>query len=168
MFQNLSLWRFTYLASEKHFIDYSVNFIEIKYQVQFTDIVKIFIKNFYEVVYGLQVAKIIIINIHTYAKVKTRITTVNNFKVTKLKNDKYLLAEIILMVIFNIPLQNLCVWHPSLLLLHEPLQWVFVFHRHQSSYTIWPNESCQHDFVLKWSESFKMIIKLLLIILNNN
>lgn len=51
------------------------------------------------------------------------------------------------------PLRNLCALHPSQSPLHEPPQWVFVFHRHQSSCTIWPNASCQLYFVSEWSVS---------------
>lgn len=75
---------------------------------------EIFVENFYEIVYGLQIAQIVIININTYTKIKARIATINDFKVAKLKmtdvkkqhrtdlNDK-----------FSLPPQSSYVWHPS-------------------------------------------------------
>lgn len=59
--------------------------VEIKDQVQFTHIVKIFIQHLNKVVDGFKVTQIIIIDIHTNAKIKTSISSVYDFEIAKLK-----------------------------------------------------------------------------------
>lgn len=46
---------------------------------------EIFVEHFDKVVDGFQVAKIVVVDVDAYAKVETRIATIDNFEVTELK-----------------------------------------------------------------------------------
>lgn len=87
MFQDFGLWCLSYLASEEHFVDHRVDFVKVKYQIQFAHIVEVFIEYLDKIMYCLQIAQIIVVHIDTYAEVQTRISAINNFEIAKLQKE---------------------------------------------------------------------------------
>lgn len=59
--------------------------IEIEHKIQFTHIMEVLIEDFYKVVYSLQVAEIVVIDVYTDAKIETSIPSIYNLEVAKLK-----------------------------------------------------------------------------------
>jgi hypothetical protein len=47
--------------------------------------VEIFVEYFDKIVYGLQIRQTVVVDVHTNAKVKTRIATIDDFKIAELK-----------------------------------------------------------------------------------
>ena len=71
-------------TSQEHFINYSVDFIEVEHKIQLTDIVKILVENLDKVVNSFEVVEVIIIDINADAEVETGVSSVDNFKVSEL------------------------------------------------------------------------------------
>lgn len=80
---------------------------------------EIFVEHFDKVMDGFQVAKIVVVDVDAYAKVETRIATIDNFEVTELKwNGKRNRIKInCLMLIGNVIFTNVKVKYLLLLTL---------------------------------------------------
>ena len=59
--------------------------VEIEHQIQFTHIVEVFIQHLNKIVNGFKVTQVIIINVHTNAKIETSVSSVYDFEITELK-----------------------------------------------------------------------------------
>lgn len=59
-------------------------FVEVEHQVQFTDIVEVFIEDLNEIVDSLQIAQVIVVYVHAYAEVQPRVPSVYYFEVPEL------------------------------------------------------------------------------------
>lgn len=49
---------------------------------------EVFVQNFYKVMNGLQIAQVIVVDIHTDAEVETRIASIYNFEIAKLHDGR--------------------------------------------------------------------------------
>ena len=58
--------------------------VEIENQVEFTDVVEIFIENFDKVVNGFQICQIVVCDIDTDTEVETSVTTIDYLEVSEL------------------------------------------------------------------------------------
>jgi len=84
LFQNFGLTRLADFSGQEHFIHNGIYLVEVEDKIELTNIMKILIEDLNKVVYGLQVVKIVIIDVHTDAEVEAGIATVHNLEVSKL------------------------------------------------------------------------------------
>lgn len=49
---------------------------------------EVFVQDFYKVMNGLQIAQVIVVDIHTDAEVETRIASIYNFEIAKLHDGR--------------------------------------------------------------------------------
>ena len=62
--------------------------IEVEDQIKFADIVEVLIEHLNKVVYGLQVAQVVVIDINTDAEVEPCIPSVDDLKVPELRDSQ--------------------------------------------------------------------------------
>ena len=58
--------------------------IEVEDQIQFADIMEVFIKNFNEVMNGFEIYQIVVIDVDTDAEVEPRISSIHYLKIAEL------------------------------------------------------------------------------------
>lgn len=67
--------------------------IKIKNKVQFTDVVEVFVEDLHKVMNSLQIDEVVVCNVHTYAEVEARISSVDYFEVSELQGRKRNLSQ---------------------------------------------------------------------------
>lgn len=75
---------FAYFAGQEHFIDDGVHLVEIEHQIQFAHIVEVFVEHLNEIVDAFQIAQVVIVYIDAYAKIQSRVSSIDDFEVAKL------------------------------------------------------------------------------------
>lgn len=83
MFQDFRLARFPYFAGQKHFVHHRVHLVEIEHQIQFANVVEIFVEDLDEIVYGLQVAQVVVAHVHADAEIQTGVPSVDYFEISE-------------------------------------------------------------------------------------
>lgn len=67
---------------------------------------EILVQHLNKVMYGLQIAEIIVVDVHANAKVETRIASIHNFEITELQKDTQLVSQQNCINIFLLPPQS--------------------------------------------------------------
>lgn len=80
LLQHLHLASLSDLSCQEHFIYHLVNLVEVEHQVYFTDIVEVFIYHFYEVVYGLTIGQIVVVDVQADAEVEASVAPVDDLE----------------------------------------------------------------------------------------
>ena len=78
MFEDFGLTGFSDFASQKHFVDDGINFVEIEDEVQLADVVEILVQHLDEVVDRLQVHQVVVTHVHANAEVQARVSPVHD------------------------------------------------------------------------------------------
>ena len=63
-------------------------FVEIEDQIQLADIVEVFVEDFDEIVNGLQVHQVVVVDVYADAKVQACVATVDNLEVAELTKTR--------------------------------------------------------------------------------
>lgn len=79
--------RLSDLAGQEHLVHDRVYFVEVEHQIQFADIVEVFVEDFHEIVNGFEITQVVIVHVDTDAEVETSIATINNFEIAELKDS---------------------------------------------------------------------------------
>lgn len=105
MFQYLRLTSLSHFAGQKHLVNYGIDLkqkakksaiaeigskngahlVKVENEIQFTDVVKVFVEHFDEVVNGFQVVQVVVADVNADAEVKAGVTAVDDFEIAELK-----------------------------------------------------------------------------------
>lgn len=72
------LTRLFNLTSKKHFIQDSIDLVEIEHQIQFTDIAEELVENLDEEMDGLEIRQLVVVGIHAHAEEETGVPAVDD------------------------------------------------------------------------------------------
>lgn len=125
----------------------TIYLVEIEDQIEFTNVMEIFIEHLNEIMDCLQIIQIIVGNVNANAEIQSRITSINNFEVSKLEMKT--LHKFMIMKTKNLLRRNSYALRLEPLRRHELLQSVFAFHHRQNACTISLTEFYRHDFESK-------------------
>jgi hypothetical protein len=79
--QNFSLARFFDFPSQHELIQYGINLVEIKDNIQFTNIAEVTVQELHKQMDGFQVGQFIVVHIHRNREEKTRVSSVDELVV---------------------------------------------------------------------------------------
>lgn len=78
-FQYLLFQYFLYFTPQVYFVQYHIQFIEVKHQIQFTHVIKVYVKDLYQEMERLQVSQLAIWQVNCRYKVESGISSVDEF-----------------------------------------------------------------------------------------
>lgn len=90
MLQDFRLAGFADLPGQKHLVDDTVNLIEVEHQIQFANIVEVFVQHFYKVVYRLEISQVVVAHVHADAEVEAGVAPVDDLEVSELHEIRVL------------------------------------------------------------------------------
>ncbi len=82
--------RLPQLAGQEHFVDDRVDFVKIEHQIQFTNIVEVFVEDLDEVMDGLQVEQVVVGHVYADAKVEAGVPPIDDLVVSELDEIRVL------------------------------------------------------------------------------
>ncbi len=82
--------RFPQFAGQEHLVNDRVDFVKIEHQIQFTNIVEVFVEDLDEVVDGLQVEQVVVRHVYADAKVEAGVPPIDDLVVSELDEIRVL------------------------------------------------------------------------------